>query len=94
MDVNVELQDATETLTQGSFPIYGPRTPCGPQSYISDLCRCVPNVVIVHCVHTVHNDYVPAPHNHSQHNQASPHAVLNSLLVVLLMMGIMMPETW
>jgi hypothetical protein len=30
-------------------------------------------------------------HDHSQHNQASPRAVLNSL--VLLMMGKMMPET-
>ena len=41
--------------------------------------------------YTVHTAYVPAPQDHSQHNQASPHAVLNSL--VLLTMGIIMPET-
>ena len=34
---------------------------------------------------------VVVSHNHSQHNQATPHALLNSL--VLLTMGIMMPET-
>jgi len=34
----------------------------------------------------------PAPHNHSQHNQCrTPYAVIHGL--VLLMMGIMMPET-
>jgi len=34
----------------------------------------------------------PAPHNHSQHNQCrTPYAVMHGL--VLLMMGIMMPET-
>jgi hypothetical protein len=31
------------------------------------------------------------PHNHSQHNQASSHEILTSLVLVLLMMGIMMP---
>jgi len=40
---------------------------------------------------TVHTACVPAPHDYSQHNQASPHALLNSL--VLLTMCIMMPET-
>jgi len=40
---------------------------------------------------TVHTACVPAPYDHSKHNQASPHALLNSL--VLLTMGIMMPET-
>ena len=35
---------------------------------------------------------VPAPHNHSQHNQCrTPYAAVHTL--VLLMMGIMMPET-
>jgi len=43
-------------------------------------------------LHTLHTAYVPAPHNHSQHNQCrTPYAAVHSL--VLLMMGIMMPET-
>ena len=43
-------------------------------------------------LHTVHTAYDPAPHNHNQHNQCrTPHAVVHGL--VLLMMGIMMPET-
>jgi len=43
-------------------------------------------------LHTVHTSYDPAPHNHSQHNQCrTPYAVIHGL--VLLMMGIMMPET-
>jgi hypothetical protein len=41
----------------------------------------------------VHTAYTTAPHNHSQHTQASSHEVLTSLVLVLLMMGIMMPET-
>jgi hypothetical protein len=41
----------------------------------------------------VHTAYTTAPHNHSQHNQASSHKVLTSLVLVLLMMGMMMPET-
>jgi len=41
------------------------------------------------CVHTA---YDTAPHNHSQHNQCrTPYAVIHGL--VLLMMGIMIPET-
>jgi hypothetical protein len=37
-------------------------------------------------------DCVPAPHNHSQHNQCrTPYAAVQALL--LLMKGIMMPET-
>ena len=41
---------------------------------------------------TVHTARVPAPHNHSQHYQCiTPYAAVHSL--VLLMMGIMMPET-
>ena len=43
-------------------------------------------------LHTVHTAYDPAPHNDSQQNQCrTPHAVIHDL--VLLMMGIMMPET-
>jgi len=39
-----------------------------------------------------HTAYDPAPHNHSQHNQCrTPYAVVHGL--VLLMMGLMMPET-
>jgi len=57
----------------------------------------------VHCVkvtvrlsnsnfHTVHTACDPAPHNHSQHNQCrTPYAVVHGL--VLLTMGIVMPET-
>ena len=42
--------------------------------------------------HTVHTAHDPAPHNHSQHNQCrTPYAVVHGL--VILMMGIMMPET-
>jgi len=42
--------------------------------------------------HTVHTARIPAPHNHSQHNQCrTPYAVERRL--VLLMTGIMMPET-
>jgi nitric oxide reductase large subunit len=40
----------------------------------------------------VHTAYTTAPHNPSQHNQASSHDVLTSLVIVLLMIGIMMPE--
>jgi hypothetical protein len=36
----------------------------------------------------VHTAYTTAPHN-----QASSHEVLTSLVLVILMMGIMMPET-
>ena len=41
--------------------------------------------------HTVLTAYVPALHNHSQHNRQTPHPVIDN--IVLLMMGIMMPET-
>jgi hypothetical protein len=41
----------------------------------------------------VHIAYTTAPHNHSQHNQASSREVLTSLVLVLLMMGTVMPET-
>jgi hypothetical protein len=40
----------------------------------------------------VHTACTTAPHNHSQHNQSSSHEVLTSIVLVLLMMGIMMPE--
>ena len=41
---------------------------------------------------TVHTACVPAPHNHSHHYQCrTPYAAVHTL--VLLMMGIMMPET-
>ena len=41
---------------------------------------------------TVHTASDPAPHNHSHHNQCrTPHAAVHTL--VLLTMGIMMPET-
>ena len=41
---------------------------------------------------TVHTARVQAPHNHSHHNQCrTPYAAVHTL--VLLMMGIMMPET-
>ena len=43
-------------------------------------------------LHTVHTAYDPARHNHSQQNQCrKPYAVINGL--VLLMMGIILPET-
>jgi len=42
--------------------------------------------------HIVHTACDPAPHNHSQHSQCrTPYAVIHGL--VLLMMGIMIPET-
>ena len=41
---------------------------------------------------TVHTACVPAPHNHSHHYQCrTPYAAVHTL--VLLMMGIIMPET-
>ena len=61
------------------------------------------DAICVHCegywrycwnsdLHTEHTARVPAPHNHSHHNQCrTPYAAVHTL--VLLMMGIMMPET-
>ena len=44
------------------------------------------------CTVKVHTARVPAPHNHSHHNQCrTPFAAVHTL--VLLMMGIMVPET-
>jgi hypothetical protein len=48
---------------------------------------------VKHRFQNVHTAYTPAPHTHSQHNQASSHEILTSLVLVLLMMGIMVPET-
>jgi len=53
-------------------------------------------VSCVHCsnsnLHTVHTAHGPAPHNHNQHNQCrTPYAVAHDL--ILLMTGIMIPET-
>jgi hypothetical protein len=58
-------------------------------------CGCVePGVGSVHFLKAVFRTaHATAPHNHSQHNQASSHEVLTSLVLVLLMMGIIMPET-
>ena len=59
----------------------------------SRVVRCVHYVTQSNGnLHTVHTAYDPVPHNHSQHNQCrTPYAVIHGL--VLLMMGIMMPET-
>jgi len=47
---------------------------------------------MVFCTGCVHTARGPAPHNHSHHNQRrTPYAAAHTL--VLLMMGIMMPET-
>jgi len=47
---------------------------------------------VLHCIVSCGTAYDPAPHNHSQHNQCrTPYAVVYGL--VLMMMGIMMPET-
>ena len=40
---------------------------------------------------TVLTPHVPVPHNHSQHNHANTSCIYNYL--VLLMMGMVMPET-
>ena len=59
---------------------------CGCVELGRKLRRTVSNL------HTEHTPNDPAPHNHSQHNQCrTPYAVIHGL--VLLMMGIMMPET-
>jgi len=48
-------------------------------------CGCVE-------LHTVHTAYDPSPHNHNQHSQCrTPYTVIHG--PVLLMMGIMVPET-
>ena len=46
----------------------------------------------MYTLRTVHTACVPAPHNHSQHNQCrTPYAAVHTL--GLLMMGIMIPKT-
>jgi len=56
-----------------------------PRMMFCTSCGCVE----LGCRHTACD---PAPHNHNQHNQCrTPYAVVRGL--VLLMMGIMMPET-
>ena len=63
---------------------------------VSDDCGCVELgrklCALWRSQFTVHTAYVPAPHNHSHHYQCrTPYAAMHTL--VLLMMGIMMPET-
>ena len=54
-------------------------------------CR-TPYAAVRTVTFTVHTASVQAPHNHSQHYQCrTPYAAVHTL--VLLMMGIMMPET-
>ena len=65
----------------------------------SGLCKVSKQVSIVkptRCTNvsnfTVHTARVPAPHSHSHHYQCrTPYAAVHTL--ILLMMGIMMPET-
>jgi len=58
----------------------------------SCIVSCVHCVMVTVRLHTVHTAYNPAPHNHSQQNQCrTPYAVIHNL--VLLKMGIMLPET-
>ena len=60
--------------------------------YYCMWCSALVVLAVVVVVHTVYTAYGPAPHNHSQHSQCrTPYAVIHRL--VLLMMGIMMPET-
>ena len=74
----------------------GTRTVCTVKVIVR-LCRtvCTVKVTVRLCrtiTFTVHTARVPAPYNHSYHNQCrTPYAVVHNL--VLLMMGIMMPET-
>ena len=68
---------------------------CGFDSY-TVLFKCPQRLYESYCsnsnFHTVHTAHVPAPHNHSQHNQCrTPYEVVHSL--VLLKMGIKMPKT-
>ena len=50
------------------------------------------NVTVRIVTFTVHTARVPAPHNHSHHNQfRTPYVAVHTL--VLLMMGVIMPET-
>jgi hypothetical protein len=55
--------------------------------------RCIDIIVSPEDEHEVVRNMYRTEINHSQHNQASSHEVLTSLVLVLLMMGIMMHET-
>ena len=66
---------------------------CGCVELGCELCALCEGYCSNCNFHTVRTVCDPAPHNHSQHNQCrTPYAVVHSL--VLLKMGIMMPETW
>ena len=53
---------------------------------------CTVKVIVRTVTFTVHTARVPAPHNHIHHNQCrTPYAAVHTL--VLVVMGIMMPET-
>ena len=59
---------------------------------VHTACVTAPHNHSHHTTFTVHTACVPVPHNHSHHNQCrTPYAAVHTL--VLLMMGIMMPET-
>ena len=65
---------------------------CGCVELGHKLCALCEGYCSNSNLHTLHTAYNPAPHNHSQHNQCrKPYAVIHGL--VLLMIGIMMPET-
>ena len=92
---------AVHTLVLLMLGIMMPET-CWSRSLIINI-KLVDTVVVatsgmtVKCVRrtvtfTVHIAHIPAPHNHSHHNQCrTPYAAVHTL--VLLMMGVMMPET-
>jgi hypothetical protein len=50
-------------------------------------------VRLANCLQKVHTAYTTASHNHSQHNQAFSHEDLTRIVLIILMVGIMMPET-
>ena len=65
---------------------------CGCVELGRELCALWKFLLSRTVTFTVHTARVPVPHNHSQHYQCrTPHAAVHTL--VLLMMGIMMPET-
>jgi hypothetical protein len=57
------------------------------------LCALFESCCSSNSFQKMHTAYTTAPPNHSQHNQASSHEILTIPVLVLLMMGIMMPET-
>jgi len=65
---------------------------CGCMQLGRELCALYESYCSNSNFHTVHTARVPDPHNHSQHDQCrTAYAAVHSL--VLLKMGIMMPET-